>query len=66
MAKKILRGMYMVAAFAILLPLILIIEALWFTYCTVITGNPIKAMLIWYEYLRTGIMMNVDFIQNGF
>lgn len=66
MAKKILRGIYMVAAFAILLPLILIIEAIWFTYCTIVTNNPIKAMIIWYEYMRAGLLMNVDFIKNGF
>ena len=65
---KFLRGLYMVLATIVLLPLILLFEAIYLIYvvytCIQIDESR-RALEIWYRCLLTGISMNLDFIKNG-
>lgn len=65
---KFLRGLYMILATIVLLPLILLFEIIYFIYvlCVCIHFDETqRAFEIWYKYLVAGIRMNLDFINNG-
>ena len=65
---KFLRGLYMVLATIVLLPLILLFEAIYLIYVvyTCIQFNESRrALEIWYKCLLAGINMNLDFVKNG-
>lgn len=65
---KFLRGLYMILATIVLLPLILLFEIIYFIYvlcvCIHFDENQ-RAFEIWCKYLIAGIRMNLDFINNG-
>ena len=62
----ILRFMYMLVAFMVLLPIIVAVEIGWFVYLLYLTHDFKKTVVAWFKYLYKGIEMNVDFIINGF
>lgn len=67
--RKALRISWLVVAFFVLLPAIIVFEIAWLVYCiraakmlneTVSTG--VEA---WIYYLKQGLAMNADFVKNG-
>lgn len=65
---KFLRGLYMILASILLLPLILIFEIIYLIYVVYICikiNEVQRAFEIWYRCLIAGINMNLDFVKNG-
>lgn len=65
---KLLRGLFMLMASIVLLPLIIIVEIIFLAYviysCTKIDELK-RSFEVWFRYLQAGIQMNLDFIKNG-
>ena len=67
--KKALRISWLIFAFVVLLPVIIIVELVWLVLCIYITKRMNQSLLrglqIWLNYLKAGIAMNADFVENG-
>lgn len=59
------RLLYMVCAWVVFMPVIVVIMVLWFGYLLYLTKNIKTAAKSWYRFLYSGVMMNVDFVKNG-
>jgi hypothetical protein len=65
---KFLRTLYMIIASIVLMPIIVLIEAIWLVFLTVIcarAGKVSDGIRVWLKYIICGIDMNLDFIENG-
>lgn len=66
---KILRGLYMLVESIVLLPVIVLTAVIFLAclfYAHKLLGEPVRnAFITWLRYLKTGIEMNLDFIENG-
>lgn len=69
MMKYLLRVSWLVFAFVVLFPLIMLVEIYWLVICIkaahLANETAKEGMALWYEYLKTGINMNKDFVING-
>ena len=66
---KTLRFLWLVVAFVILFPIITLFMACWLVVClrgAKLLGMPVKeGIKVWYDYIKTGVYMNIDFVRNG-
>lgn len=65
-----LRFLLEVVLTILLLPLIVVIEILWLFWCIrstkmVYNGTIKDGVKLWFEYIKAGLKMNLDFIVNG-
>ena len=60
-----LRLLYMVCAYIVCMPLIVVIEVIVFGYLLYHTKNLGVTASAWWRYLRDGVKMNIDFVKNG-
>jgi hypothetical protein len=64
-----LRILWLVVAFVVLLPIIIVVEAIWLVVCIRSAkqlDKPLSTGLYyWWVYLKEGIKMNADFVING-
>ena len=69
MMKYLLRVSWLVFAFVVLFPLIVLVELVWLVYCIraarILNESIKEGLMVWYEYLKAGIAMNKDFVING-
>ena len=67
--KKALRIAWLVVAFIVLLPLIIVFEVIWLGVCMysarLLNESISLGVQAWYHYLKQGIVMNADFVKNG-
>lgn len=66
---KVLRILWLVITGVILFPIIVIVGAWWLAVCIRETkrldGTVGKGIKLWFNYLKEGIRMNADFVENG-
>ncbi len=66
----ILRTILMIFLTIIMFPAIIIISIMWLINCRksceLLGCDKKQGVKVWLEYLRAGLMMNKDFILNGF
>jgi hypothetical protein len=66
---KFLRALYMIIASIVLLPVIVLVEMVLFIFIVAMCTRMERtrdSIRFWFNYLREGINMNLDFIENGF
>lgn len=66
---KFLRGLYMVIAWIVTFPLTVLVSLIWLILLTAMCayiGEINKAIPAWLGYMKRGIEMNIDFVENGF
>lgn len=59
---KFLRTLYMIVAGILLLPVILIVEIVFFMWLIAKLSNIENSVCVWLEYLKRGIEMNINFV----
>lgn len=65
---KFLRALYMIIAYIVLFPVIVLVELLELVVFTVLwayIGDIKNTIPTWLWYQKRGIEMNIDFIENG-
>ena len=66
---KALRILWLVVASVILFPIIALFTMVWLVVCirsARILGMSVwKGIQVWYNYLKAGVYMNIDFVRNG-
>lgn len=66
---KALRILWLAVAFVVLFPLIVVVEAIWLVWCIHCARQLDQPMLnginYWWLWLKEGIRLNVDFVENG-
>lgn len=67
--KKVLRISWLVVASIALLPLFIVFELIWLV-CCICAAKMVKQSILmglqtWYNYLKSGIAMNADFVKSG-
>lgn len=69
MKAKVLRFLLLVVEAVILWPVIVIVEVLWLGYCIYavkrLDGSIKDGLTLWFNYIKAGLVMNADFVQNG-
>lgn len=66
---KTLRILWLVFASVIFFPIITLFAVCWLVVClrsAKLLGVPAKeGIKVWYNYLKAGVDMNIDFVRNG-
>lgn len=66
---KTLRILWLVVASVIFFPIIALFAMVWLVVCirsAKLLGMPSKeGIKVWYNYLKAGVDMNIDFVRNG-
>ncbi len=66
---KTLRILWLVVASVIFFPIITLFAVCWLVVCVrsaKLLGAPVKeGIKVWWNYLKAGVDMNIDFVRNG-
>ena len=66
---KALRILWLVVASVILFPIITLFTMFWLVVCirsARLLGMSVwQGIQVWYNYLKSGVYMNIDFVRNG-
>jgi hypothetical protein len=66
---KALRILWLVVASVVLFPIITLFTMFWLVVCirsARLLGMSVwQGIQVWYNYLKSGVYMNIDFVRNG-
>ena len=67
---KVMRLMWLIVSGVLLLPLIVLVGIVWLGYCIrsarYLEMSIKEGVKVWLQYIKAGLEMNKDFVNNGF